>query len=567
MAKPTRVHKCSREEGFSFLESTALDFYETMDTPRALTCWILLKKREYEQLIRLEVDPLHYENRDSYFSDAQATAFFQKYPLDTSIDKAAVAREKFLAAEEQCKDFNINYVERLRHSSLEIHTMKKIIRRILGPLPKMRDLHLSFGPGATSAVSGDSVTIPDKLAVKHCSRTAIPHMDEWLLSHPHIYSSLCGVEIEGPATVSRIAYDIVDYNTLTTVPKNGKTDRCICIEPHWNVPLQLAHGTVIRNRLLAAGLDLSKQQEKNRRYAQEGSLRGTYSTIDLSSASDTISSFLVLELLPQDWFERLDDIRSHYTNIGTNKEPELIENEKFSSMGNGFTFELETLIFYAAVLAVKEISGLPGAVMAYGDDIIVPTAMSNQVLELLNNLGFTVNKEKSCITGPFRESCGGDFFLGLPARPFFQKSEVKYETDKFKTANSIRKFAVDLYSFNGYADRKYLSCWERCVSKVPKQFRLFGPQTYGDNVIFTPMGERYQVPVLFGVARLRVCLFRPSRKQLSLFSASVQLAAALYGGSTAVPLRNSGSYHIVETSSAHWCRDSGSWAHYAPDTE
>jgi len=74
-------------------------------------------------------------------------------------------------------------------------------------------------------------------------------------------------------------------------------------------------------------------------------------------------------------------------------------------MGNGFTFPLETLIFWALTRAV---CGSTATVSAYGDDIICPSDRAEDVIAVLTEVGFSVNLEKSFWNGPFRESCGSD---------------------------------------------------------------------------------------------------------------------------------------------------------------
>jgi len=130
--------------------------------------------------------------------------------------------------------------------------------------------------------------------------------------------------------------------------------------------------------------------------------------LDLKNASDSVARRLVELLLPKRWFEVLNDLRSPTTLIGN----QVVLLEKFSSMGNGFTFELETLVFLAIVLALNPAHKAGKNVFVYGDDIICPTRSSSDVIAALSFFGMTVNKEKSFTYGMFRESCGRDYFNG-----------------------------------------------------------------------------------------------------------------------------------------------------------
>jgi len=91
----------------------------------------------------------------------------------------------------------------------------------------------------------------------------------------------------------------------------------------------------MKKRLGLFGVNL-RDQSVNQRYALLGSIDGSLATIDLSSASDTVSYALVMSLLPSGWFDLLDLFRSECVEVPGG----VIELEKFSSMGNAYTFEL-----------------------------------------------------------------------------------------------------------------------------------------------------------------------------------------------------------------------------------
>jgi len=119
-------------------------------------------------------------------------------------------------------------------------------------------------------------------------------------------------------------------------------------------------------------------------------------------------------LVPPEWFEFLDTIRmQRYTLDG-----EIQEYQKFSGMGNGFTFPLETLIFLTIAQSVTELVGIKSiAVSCYGDDILIPTEAYAAFLCVMTSLGFVTNDEKTFVDGSFRESCGGHYLLGVDITP------------------------------------------------------------------------------------------------------------------------------------------------------
>lgn len=210
---------------------------------------------------------------------------------------------------------------------------------------------------------------------------------------------------------------IVKGSKLFFVPKNNTIARCAATEPTLNMFFQLGIGKRIEARLKEFfQIDLGTQQFVNRALACKGSIDGTVATLDLSSASDTISVDLIAEYVPYGFRQWLMLTRSYYCKIEDGKS-ELLK--MVSTMGNGFTFPLETAIFSCAIAACYRTLGIPritNAWSCFGDDIIVPTALSSVVRRLLHLLGFQVNDKKSFDVGPFRESCGGDYLSGSPVR-------------------------------------------------------------------------------------------------------------------------------------------------------
>ena len=259
--------------------------------------------------------------------------------------------------------------------------------------------------------------------------------------------------------------EVVTHNVLFTVPKNEKEDRIAAKEPDWNMFFQKGLGSMIRRRLRKAGIDLN-DQSRNRKLAQLGSIDGSLSTIDLSSASDSVTEQLVYELLPQDWFYHLSNLRS--------KQGQLLDGSShtwvlFSTMGNGFTFELESLIFFALAKSITYHFGVKGQVSVYGDDIIVPTGASSQLIHFLGYCGFITNKEKSFTTGFFRESCGGHFYKGIDVTPIYIRRPITSYPDLIGIINKFRRWSgVNTLGIN---DPRHLVIYKKLESLIPKGIR------------------------------------------------------------------------------------------------
>lgn len=407
----------------------------------------------------------------SPFADKQTAALLSKLEgFNVGIDTKAKAEESFFACENACKETNlrlsryVNWVENGFYGSIldlalfeRIQKIRKTVGDILGSLP---DMTPRFSNGSTFHDKGEEITIPHKM--------------QGISYTPEFLNSGC-LELVRQTLWWRSLEDalLVPGNRFSTVPKNFKTDRGICVEPSANLSLQLAAGQTIRRRLYRVGIQIdgvghSNAQRIHRDYARWGSVSGECATIDLSNASDMIAANLVRLLLPRGWFDYLNAIRSHYTVI----DGKHVKLNKFSSMGNGFTFELETLIFYAIARSVS-----PWA-KAYGDDIVVPTHAAADVLKELAFFGFTVNREKSYLSGPFRESCGGDYREGLDTRPVYLKKIPAAPLEWINLYNQLRLIARKSV-LNGtlVADSdEYRAAKRVILNEIPVMFRLFTPE-------------------------------------------------------------------------------------------
>jgi hypothetical protein len=226
--------------------------------------------------------------------------------------------------------------------------------------------------------------------------------------------------------------NIVESSVLFTVPKSSHIDRIACKEPEINMFLQKSVGDFIRNRLKKFGINLNDQRI-NQGLARDA-LRHGLATVDLSSASDSISRQLVFELLPFEWWSHMEDIRSKSVILPCGKTHIL---EMFSSMGNGFTFELESLIFWALTRATSRITAIRGRISVYGDDIVCPNELVKPLTHVFNWVGFVVNLTKSFWSGPFRESCGKHYHNSVDVSPFFLREPVRKKTDIIRLLNRL----------------------------------------------------------------------------------------------------------------------------------
>ena len=280
-----------------------------------------------------------------------------------------------------------------------------------------------FGPGASNGIKGSHAV--DKIWQEMtCTALCEPLVRKLRSSSPYFTAS------DGLKGVSGTKQ--IDGSRLTTVPKNEETERTIAIEPSGNMCLQLAAGLYLENALRHIGLDIRNQQQKNIAMAKRGSELGDVATLDLKSASDMISIDLVRALMPGVWFDLLMKLRSPVITIpadGKGQDSGIqVELHMISTMGNGFTFPLMTLIIVALIYGFRCTRGGPNLFISwadtcvFGDDIIIPVDEYIGFVDVLTKAGLVVNLDKSYSFGPFRESCGGDFLNGVDITPFYVKS-------------------------------------------------------------------------------------------------------------------------------------------------
>lgn len=358
----------------------------------------------------------------------QVEAFFKKNASLSNKDKCKeAAKDSFFESEADCHFTNIRLKAFVKNKALltpdlhkKVRVMESYISKVLGDFHSFLDKVPSLvrvTPGAT-ACSNRRESLPQlKLKLKpFVTRKATA----LLRSVYHLFG------------FPNVRVKITHTNRVELVPKNWKTDRTIACEPEGNLPLQLAFDTYAKRRLKMFGIDL-RDQSANQKRAKHASIHNDFVTVDFSKASDTISYNTVSLVFPIDWFSYLDKVRTPaYRGVfgdGT--------YAKFSSMGNGSTFTIETLLFAAACHACGSRKFL-----VYGDDVIIEKEFYEDFLALTRFLGFTINVDKSFHDGPFRESCGKDYFNGIDVTPIYIRNVDKRKASLCHLINSIASIAL-----------------------------------------------------------------------------------------------------------------------------
>jgi len=300
-------------------------------------------------------------------------------------------------------------------------TLQRVLPAVESVYERVLD-HATFGPGSTSGSSYSERALYYKVS---SHQTATVRSREVLLDYVRrnprwVSSSACNIEY-------------TEHDVLAFVPKSAKTDRTICKQPSLNLFLQKGVESVLAACAKRVGITLA-DQTRNGALAYLGSVGEPFATIDLSSASDSISYELVRWLLPPDWFALLDGLRTTKTKVPGG---ELITLAKFSAMGNAFTFPLESLIFWSILTAVRDLNNDDAPWRVYGDDIICSQRVALQLIEALKFAGFRTNVEKSYFFGSFRESCGFDFLGGAKATPIYVRATPQSVTEVYNLHNRL----------------------------------------------------------------------------------------------------------------------------------
>lgn len=343
-----------------------------------------------------------------------------------------------------------------------------LIEKTIGPKPHYAALMGSFSGGASTSQGRKPGAIASKFG-ENAEVTA----EAWETFKSVMTSSPLWLELSQKGVYDpKKAYG----NELFTVPKNSKIDRVAAKEPDLNMFAQKGIGNFIRSRLRSQGVDLN-DQTVNQSLAKIGSRDNVLATIDLSSASDTVCHSLVHRLLPEQWYDLLDTCRSRRTRV----DGVYHELNMFSSMGNGFTFELESLIFWALARGIAYLKGIRGRINVYGDDIIVPSQMYPMMEKFLSYFGFIMNKDKSFGKGPFRESCGKHYFQGCDVTPFFLRHPIEHQSQLIlflnQLTNWMRTVDGELVTMSGEHVRVetgfpfFNEFWTHYHRKVDRRFR------------------------------------------------------------------------------------------------
>jgi len=312
-----------------------------------------------------------------------------------------------------------------RRAALALHHAANICQLILGEFSYDRWFDsCSYGKRASYKLPRSNAYLDEKLFISSGTDIQRTAFKECLSRDMHLFRAVRS---------GHRAKLLVDRVKASAVPKSYKSARIIAPDTILGGFLSRGLGDYIRKQLeVSTHIDLSKQQERHRRWACTASKTGRHATIDMSKASDSFVWRHIECIVPKSWHHALQCVRTEKVQIG--EENDTIQIQSYMLMGSGHTFPLQTLLFYCLAESVRTLLKCKGRVSVYGDDIIVPVTMSRQLIDLFNEIGFTINSDKSFYDEPdiswpshtfFRESCGGDYKGGVDVRPYMPECDLQ----------------------------------------------------------------------------------------------------------------------------------------------
>lgn len=381
---------------------------------------------------------------DAFQQNYVASHFFDRYLYTAEVESAADLEAQALVTfkENLARGLKLNSGKLRFLPYGRLNTVLKSasmeIQRILGPLEVEEWFPLCcHGPNATLNVQRTDAYADKKAQALDGTLPCIRLHQEYLRWNNHLSDYL-----EPMVRRETVAYEPVPGNRLSFVPKKFDRLRTMMVEPTLNMFFQQGLGNLIRMRLKQFGqIDIETQPIVHRSLVRLITANDLpMATIDWSQASDRIWLTLCQRLLPSDWFAALLDTRSP---VAVYKGEEL-PLSMAASMGNGWCFPLQTLIFLTLIRAIAREAGKPQFVTVFGDDCICDSSLKDDLGWLAHQLGWKMNLSKSFFDGGFRESCGEDSYRGRSCRPFM----IQRPDKTCKTANDYAAWAYNAYNLS-----------------------------------------------------------------------------------------------------------------------
>lgn len=484
----TEFSRRCEHEGITFLTTTLPRIGKALDAFHSTTEWIApvgFKADKDSVPLFMGTAIKSALSGDSLAVDCVRQLSYVFYKLDVPHDPSLVQQfaDQFVKVDSDLADaidFDDLFTSKL------LACMRRLIHRVLANADPL-DIRPCHGSGATACrTKGHDKW--HKLRYYSKLDAVFHYPDYFFFNYSHLSDEMEKLEqSEDREPRARVVY----------VPKDSRGPRVISCEPAEMMYIQqglmrLLYDTIETHNLTRGQINFS-DQSLNRRLARDGSLHGTWATMDLSEASDRVQNRLVMEIFPPRWVAALQACRSEETELPDGR---IVKLNKFAPMGSSCCFPVEALVFWACAQAsihmrrnvelygplqddglydyttshnYADLGKFPSlsshaTVHVYGDDIVVPSHFVETVTVGLEKIGLMVNRSKTYSKGPFRESCGGDYHKGCDVTPV----KLKKHFWKSHTAVSIGADLANLFIAKfGYTDSlKLISVIEELIGYV-----------------------------------------------------------------------------------------------------
>jgi hypothetical protein len=335
--------------------------------------------------------------------------FYLFYKVELPFDKAQLSAAMLKFKEVDASIGTTVPFLKPKHFAALVYAEEFITQLFEGFDPK--DIIPSHGPGvvASGERPHEKRVFSTKYKVIH---DVYPYYGFFYINPHHL---LCTVRHYRRRSVKEVG-----INKVLFVPKDSRGPRTIACEPleyQWlQQGLRRSLYQWIENHPLSRGRINFTDQSVNQELARLASIDDHFATIDLSDASDRVSVWLVARLFAGQPYllKHLLALRSPHSRL---PDGELVHLNKYAAQGSALCFPIEAICFYALAVGCARAAAAVSQTYVYGDDIIIPKRYACDYISLLEELRLKVNREKSCISGPFKESCGTDYFRGVLVTP------------------------------------------------------------------------------------------------------------------------------------------------------
>ncbi len=387
----------------------------------------------------------------------QVCRFMKKLKLECSPKRNAQAIKHFIEVEDELRGMT-SQVER-KDSILD--EISGILWSQVFPEPDHLDLVCHHGPGFTA----DRCRPNERYRIRRWNERSEFSFPSDLHCYPNYGAAAeeSGGKWEGSTCNEGLEFlSICDEQPVRVVfvPKTQVAPRVIAIEPSHMQYMQQSikdwcYRALESHRLTKRSIRF-KDQSFNQRLACQASKDKRASTLDLKDASDRVHLHLVQRIFKTSGIlQYLEDARSLHAVLPNGRNVILF---KYASMGSALCFPVEAMVFYTLIQSImhtidgirpssRSIAKYSRQIAIYGDDLIVPVEYTDAIVKYLESYALKVNVNKSFKDSSFRESCGADFFDGVPVNPVYAR-EWPHDDSRSWEANTVM-------SWNATADLFY----------------------------------------------------------------------------------------------------------------